>query len=84
VGSAQQCVAASGSWQAFPTVAYTVAKSGDSLTVNVVEASPAAGATFDIDNLVLAAGSAAPDTTKPTVPAGVTATATSSTSVTVT
>jgi hypothetical protein len=80
VGSAQQCVAASASWQAFPTVAYTVAQSGDSLTVNVVEAAPAAGATFDIDDLVLATGTAAPDTAKPSVPAGVSATATGSTS----
>jgi hypothetical protein len=84
VGSAQQCVAASSSWQAFPEVAYTTAKSGDSLTVNVVESSPASGATFDIDNLVLATGSPTGDHTAPSVPAGVAATANSSTSATVT
>jgi hypothetical protein len=53
VGSAQQCVGATTAWQSFPTVAYTTLKSGDSLTVNVVEASPASGATFDIDNIAL-------------------------------
>jgi hypothetical protein len=83
VGSAQQCVAASSSWQAFPEVAYTTAKSGDSLTVNIVESAPAAGATFDIDNVVLATGSATGDKTPPSVPAGVTAAADSSTSATV-
>lgn len=83
VGSAQQCVAATGSWQAFPEVAYTTAKSGDSLTVNIVESAPAAGATFDIDNVALAAGTATGDKTAPSVPTGVTATADSSTSATV-
>ncbi len=83
VGSAQQCVTATTAWQSFPTVAYTTAKSGDSLTVDVVEASPAAGATFDIDNLVLAAGAPGSDHTAPSVPANVTATATSAPAVTV-
>jgi Phosphoesterase family len=83
VGSAQQCVAASTAWQSFPTVAYTTAKSGDSLTVDVVETSPAAGATFDVDNLVLAVGTAGSDGTPPSVPANVTATATSAAAVTV-
>jgi len=83
VGSAQQCVATTGTWQAFPTVAYTVAKTGDSLTVNVIEASPASGASFDIDNLVLAAGSAPVDGQAPDVPGNVTATANSATSATV-
>ena len=83
VGSAQQCVAATTAWQSFPTVAYTTLKSGDSLTVNVVEASPAAGATFDIDNLVLAVGSPGSDGTAPSIPGNVTATANSATAVTV-
>jgi hypothetical protein len=85
VGSAQQCVAATSSWQAFPTVSYNVARAGDSLTVNVVEASPASGATFDIDNLVLTAGSSGGgDTTAPSVPGNVHASADSSSAVTVT
>jgi hypothetical protein len=65
VGSAQQCVAAAAASHSFPTVAYTTLKSGDSLTVNVVEASPAGGATFDIDNIVLAVGPPAPITPRP-------------------
>jgi hypothetical protein len=86
VGSAQQCVAATSSWQAFPTVSYAVAHAGDSLTVNVVESSPASGATFDIDNLVLAAGSSGGggDTAAPSVPGNVHASADSSSAVTVT
>jgi Phosphoesterase family len=83
VGSAQQCVAASTAWQSFPTVVYTTAKSGDSLTVDVIETSPAAGATFDIDNLVLAVGAPGSDGTSPSVPANVTATATSAAAVAV-
>ncbi|HEY6473071.1 MAG TPA: hypothetical protein VIY26_09275, partial [Acidimicrobiales bacterium] len=83
VGSAQQCVTATAAWQSFPTVAYTTLKSGDSLTVNVVEASPAAGAKFAIDNVVLAVGSPGSDHTAPSVPGNVTATAGSATAVTV-
>jgi Phosphoesterase family/Fibronectin type III domain len=84
VGSAQQCAAATSSWQAFPTVSYKIAKAGDSLTVNVVEASPASGATFDIDNLVLAAGSSGGDGSAPSVPGNVHASAASSNAATVT
>jgi phosphatidylinositol-3-phosphatase len=84
VGSAQQCVTATTAWQAFPTVAYTVLKSGDSLTVDVIESAPAAGASFDMDNLVLAAGTASGDRQPPSVPGGVSASAGGPTSVTVT
>ena len=84
VGSAQQCVTPTTAWQAFPTVAYTTLKSGDSLTVDVIESAPASGASFDIDNLALAAGTASGDKTAPSVPTGVNASATSSTSATVT
>jgi hypothetical protein len=83
VGSAEQCLATTTAWQSFPTVAYTTQKSGDSLTVDVLETSPAAGATFDIDNLVLEVGTPGSDRTPPTVPANVTAKANSATSVTV-
>ncbi|HEX3328614.1 MAG TPA: alkaline phosphatase family protein [Gaiellales bacterium] len=84
VGSAQQCIAATSTWQAFPPVSYKAAKAGDSLTVNVVESSPAAGATFDIDNLVLAAGSTGPDGSAPSIPGNVHASADSSSAATVT
>ncbi len=52
--------------------------------MNVVESSPASGATFDIDNLVLAAGSSGGDGSAPSVPGNVHASATSSTAATVT
>jgi phosphatidylinositol-3-phosphatase len=84
VASAQQCIAASTAWQGFPQVAFTAARSGDALTVNVVEASPPAGASFDIDDLVLATGAGPADSGPPSVPAGVSASADSSTSATVT
>ena len=45
-------------WQAFPTVPTRRSKSGDSLTVDVIESAPASGASFDMDNLALAAGTA--------------------------
>jgi Phosphoesterase family/Fibronectin type III domain len=78
VGSAQQCVTATSTWQQFPAVAYTAKTSGDSLTVNVVESSPPAGATFDIDDLSLTTGPA--DTTAPSVPQNVAASATGASS----
>jgi hypothetical protein len=51
VGSAQSCLVASTAWTAFAPVAYTVAHSGDQLTVNVQDGAPATGASFDIDDL---------------------------------
>jgi phosphatidylinositol-3-phosphatase len=83
VGSAQSCVVTTTAWQAFPTVAYTTLNSGDSLTVNVVEAAPVSSATYDIDNLSLVTGGSTGDGTAPSVPAGVAATATGSASVSV-
>ena len=71
-------------WQNFPTVTYSVKTGGDSLTVNVLEKPAITGAKYSFDNLVLAAGAAAPpDKTAPDVPTGVTAVANSATSVTV-
>ena len=75
VGSAQACVTTTTAWQAFPTVSYTTVGAGDSLTANAVEAAPVSGATYDIDNMSLVAGSAPVDTTPPSVPAGVGASA---------
>lgn len=71
VGTAQTCVSTTNAWQPFPVVAYTTKSSGDSLTVNVVEAAPASGATYDLDNLSLTVGSGPADGTPPTVPGGV-------------
>jgi hypothetical protein len=81
VGSAQQCTAVTAAWVSFPSVSYTTKASGDQLTVNVVESSPPAGASFDVDNVSLVTASA--DTTAPSVPQGVAATADGSSSATV-
>lgn len=75
VGSAQACLSTATAWQPFPAVSYTTKQSGDTLTVNVVEASPASGATYDLDNLILTVGSGASDGAPPSVPTGVSATA---------
>lgn len=74
VGSAQSCATTATAWATFPPVSYTTVASGDVLTVNVLENSPAAGATYDIDNLSLVAG--AVDVTAPSVPSITSATAT--------
>jgi hypothetical protein len=83
LGSAQTCVSTTSAWQAFPAVAYTTLHSGDSLTVNVVESAPALGAAYDIDNVGLATGSSAGDTTAPSIPTGIGAKATGSSSASV-
>ena len=83
VGSAQSCVTTTTAWQPFPTVSYTTVASGDSLTANAVEAAPASGATYDIDNISLVAGSPPVDTTPPSIPAGVAASANGPSSVSV-
>jgi phosphatidylinositol-3-phosphatase len=84
VGTAQSCLTTSTTWQPFPAVSYTTKSSGDSLTVNVAEASPASGATYDLDNMSLTVGGAAVDGTPPSVPGGVAANADGPGSVTVT
>jgi hypothetical protein len=83
VGSAQSCVTTTTAWQPFPTVSYTTVASGDSLTANAVEAAPASGATYDVDNISLIAGSPPVDTTPPSIPAGVAASANGPSSVSV-
>jgi phosphatidylinositol-3-phosphatase len=82
--SQQSCLTPSATWQSFPAVNLTVTTTGDQLTVNVIERTAVAGATFTIDNLSLTAGAPPPpDTTAPTVPQNVIATANGPTSVTV-
>jgi hypothetical protein len=84
VASAQSCLAPTAAWQSIPAVNYTVKTTGDSLTVNVLEKPAVAGANFAIDNIVLATGSSGGgggDTQAPSIPAGVSANATSPTSV---
>jgi phosphatidylinositol-3-phosphatase len=85
VGSTQTCLTPTSAWQSFPPVSYTVKTSGDSLTVNVLEKPAVSGATFAFDNVVLQTGSGGGggDTTPPSVPTGVSASANGPTSVTV-
>jgi phospholipase C len=73
-GQGLQCAIATTSWQAFPELDYTAAATGDSIAVRIYQqANAAAGQSFEVDNLSLITGST--DTTPPTVPAGVAATA---------
>lgn len=72
-GEDDQCATATSAWQPFPTAHYTTLHAGDTLTVRVYQATAASGQSFEVDNLSLALG--ATDTTPPTVPTGLTATA---------
>ena len=84
VGSTRQCLTATATWQTFPAVSYTAKTSGDSLTINLLDTAPSAGASFAVDNLTLVSGSGGGgggDTSAPSVPQGVTASATGSSTV---
>jgi chitodextrinase len=73
-GQGQQCAVATTAWQAFPEVDYTSVATGDSIAVRIFQqANAASGQSFEVDNLSLIAGSA--DTTPPSIPVGVAATA---------
>jgi phospholipase C len=73
-GQAERCATATTAWQAFPEVDYTSVTTGDSIAVRIYQqANAAAGQSFEVDDLSLTTGSV--DTTPPSVPAGVTATA---------
>jgi chitodextrinase len=73
VRSAQQCGTTTKAWTALPTTTLTVRTPGDSLTLTVKETNSAAGQTdsFEADSLSLIDT----DTTPPTVPSGLKATA---------
>jgi type VII secretion-associated serine protease mycosin len=68
LGSAQSCQVTSSSWQLLPAVTYT-AVGGGSLDLYAYQTSAAAGDSFDLDEVVLQAGSSPPpppgDTTPP-------------------
>jgi hypothetical protein len=82
--SQQSCLTPTAAWQSFPAVNLTVTTTGDAVAVNVIERTAVAGATFAIDNMTLTAGAPPPpDTTPPSVPQNVSATANGPTSVTV-
>jgi len=73
-GQGQQCAVATTAWQAFPEVDYTSVATGDSIALRIFQqANAASGQSFEVDSLSLNAGSA--DTTPPSIPAGVAATA---------
>ena len=84
VGSANHCMTVTATWQSFKATTYTTQTAGDDLTIRISQTSTTAGASFDIDNLSLTSGSGGGgggDTTAPSVPAGVTATGQSSSSI---
>ena len=55
-GSGRSCVTATGSWQAFPPLAYTTVASGGSLELYVEQGGAVAGDSFDLDGVSLTAG----------------------------
>jgi chitodextrinase len=71
------CGTTTASWAPLPATTLTVATSGDSLSLTVQQPNGVGGDSFEADSLSLVN----PDTTAPTVPAGLTATARSSTAV---
>jgi hypothetical protein len=77
VQTKQQCATATASWAALPTTGLTVISSGDSLTLSVQQENGARNDSFEADTLRLVDT----DTTAPSVPANVTATAVSPTAV---
>lgn len=69
----QQCVTATSSWAAFPAVNASVAGAGDTLSLVVRQGSGVVGDSFEVDNLSIIDT----DTTAPSVPGSVKATAVS-------
>ena len=73
-GQTVTCATATSAWQAFPEISYTAVGSGNSIAFRVYQqAGAAAGQSFEVDNLSLTTGPV--DTTPPSVPTGVAATA---------
>ncbi|HET9761798.1 MAG TPA: LamG-like jellyroll fold domain-containing protein [Nocardioidaceae bacterium] len=73
----QQCVTATSSWTAFPAVNASVAGAGDTMSFVVRQGSGVVGDSFEVDNLSIVDT----DTTAPTVPGSLKATAASGTEV---
>lgn len=71
VGSSSQCLRPSGSWTAFPAVAYTVRQSGSSIELYASGTRGKRGSAFDVDALTLTPASAAPAPVPPPDPAPV-------------
>jgi hypothetical protein len=77
VQTRQQCATTTATWASLPTTTLTVATHGDSLSLTVQQINGALNDSFEADSLTLVD----PDTTAPSVPTGVTATAPSSSEV---
>ena len=77
VQTTQQCMASTASWASFPAVSLAVRTTGDSVSLAVSSPQGVSGDSFEADALSLVN----PDTTAPTVPTNVVATATSPTAV---
>ncbi|HEX6918936.1 MAG TPA: hypothetical protein VF314_01770, partial [Actinomycetes bacterium] len=75
VQTAQQCMTRTVTWTAFPAVSLTVQGAGDAVSVGVTSPQGVSGDSFEADALSLVNA----DTTPPTVPANVVATAPTST-----
>src|SRR6266496_2456583 len=77
VQTTQQCATTTATWASLPATTLTMATSGDSLSLTVQQINGAPNDSFEADSLTLVD----PDTTAPSVPTGVTATAPSSSEV---
>ena len=77
VQTAQQCGAVTGTWASLPTTAVTVSSTGDSVSLTVQQLSGARGDSFEADSLSMVN----PDTSAPSVPTGLSATAPTSSEV---
>ncbi|HEV2999793.1 MAG TPA: Ig-like domain-containing protein, partial [Solirubrobacteraceae bacterium] len=66
VGSGYRCVTATGSWQAFPEVAYAARAAGNDLYVSIAQDGAADGDSFEVDGLTLDDGT--PATAGPPAP----------------
>jgi hypothetical protein len=75
--SVSVCHTATGSWQAFGPVTLTDQGAGDTVGYTIRQTGAKAGDSFQADSLSMAD----PDTTAPTIPAGLTATAVSGTEI---
>jgi hypothetical protein len=55
VGSAQRCQTTTSTWAALPTVTYTAAQAGSSISYQVKQTNATSGDSFEVDNLTLTA-----------------------------
>lgn len=71
IGAQQTCVVTTSTWAAFPTLTVSVANTGDALKYTIKQKSGVVGDSFELDNMSIVDL----DTSTPTVPTGLTATA---------